>query len=63
VVQPAASLAHLAAEHGAQVVEVNSERTPLTPYADFSLLGKAGELLPALARLIDQDDTPTIDLV
>ncbi|MFN2222479.1 MAG: SIR2 family NAD-dependent protein deacylase [Candidatus Promineifilaceae bacterium] len=63
VVQPAASLAHLAAEHGAQVVEVNSERTPLTPYADFSLLGKAGELLPALARLIDQDDSPTIDLV
>jgi NAD-dependent deacetylase len=56
VVQPAASLAHIAARQGAKVVEINLERTPLTPYADFSLMGKAGDLLPALSRLLDGHD-------
>lgn len=48
IVYPAASLAHIALQRGAQVAELNAEPTSLTPYADFALLGKAGELLPEL---------------
>jgi len=50
LVHPAASLPLAAAESGAKVVEINPDSTPLTSYADFSLRGKAGEILP----LIDQ---------
>jgi len=46
VVQPAASLPIIAKEHGASVIEVNLEPTPITPLADQSLLGPAGEILP-----------------
>jgi NAD-dependent deacetylase len=52
VVQPAASLAHIAGEQGAYIAEINVEPTPLTAYADFSARGKAGELLPALLELV-----------
>lgn len=48
VVQPAASLALLAKDHGATVVEINLEPTPLTPYANVTLLGKAGEIMPQI---------------
>lgn len=51
VVQPAASLPLAAAEAGAKIVEINPDPTPLTSYADLSLRGKAGEILP----LIDKD--------
>ena len=47
-VQPAASLPQVAREHGAYVVEVNLEPTPLTGMANESHHGKAGELLPRL---------------
>jgi NAD-dependent deacetylase len=50
LVQPAASLAYLAQQSGACIVEINAEATPLTPHADFSLQGKAGEILPALVK-------------
>jgi hypothetical protein len=30
------------------IVEINAEPTALTAKADFSLLGKAGQILPAL---------------
>ncbi len=52
VVQPAASLPLVASERGATLVEINLEPTPLTPYADFSLSGKAGEIMPRLDELI-----------
>jgi NAD-dependent deacetylase len=48
VVYPAAALPQIAREHGAYVVEVNPEQTPLTPMADEFLQGPAGEILPAL---------------
>ncbi len=48
LVQPAASLAHSARNRGARIVEINLEPTPLTPLADYSLQGRAGELLPRL---------------
>ena len=48
LVYPAASLPYEALEGGAAVVEVNPEPTPLAPHADFSVRGRAGEVLPAL---------------
>lgn len=51
VVQPAASLPLLARESGACVIEVNAEETPLTPIADASLRGAAGQVLPLLVEV------------
>lgn len=48
VVYPAAELPMLAKHHGAKLIEINSEPTTLTPLADHSFLGKAGEILPQL---------------
>ena len=50
LVYPAASLPYEALENGAIVVEVNPEPTPLSASADFSLRGRAGEVLPRLLR-------------
>ena len=52
LVQPAASLPLLAAGRGARIVEINPDVTPLTATADFSLRGKAGEMLPAIDKLL-----------
>lgn len=52
VVEPAASLAHVAKGRGATVVEINLEPTPLTPHADATLLGKAGEILAEVMNLL-----------
>lgn len=52
VVYPAAALPDLARRHGAMVVEVNVEDTPLTGAADFALRGPSGEVLPALEALL-----------
>lgn len=41
LVQPAATLPLLAKRNGAVMVEINVEETPLTPMADFFLLGTA----------------------
>lgn len=46
LVQPAASLPLVAQQHGARLVEINPEETPLSMYADEILRGPAGELLP-----------------
>ena len=50
VVYPAADLWRRASERGAIVIEINKDQTPLTPLADYSLLGKAGKILPALVQ-------------
>jgi len=34
--------------HGATIIEINREPTPLTDLADLSLMGKSGEILPSL---------------
>ncbi len=52
LVQPAASLALVAKNSHALVVEVNAEPTALTEMANFSLLGKSGEILPALVKSV-----------
>jgi len=52
VVYPAADLWRRAKEGDAIVIEINKDPTPLTPLADHSFLGKAGEILPALVEQI-----------
>jgi NAD-dependent deacetylase len=47
-VQPAASLPLVARRAGAQVVEINPERTPLSEVADQRIAGMAAEVLPQL---------------
>jgi NAD-dependent deacetylase len=49
VVQPAASLAGLAKDSGALVVEINPDETAITEFVDISIRGKSGEVLPLLA--------------
>ena len=46
LVYPAASLPEIAKAAGAYVCEVNPEPTPLSPFCDEVLMGKAGEVLP-----------------
>ncbi len=50
LVQPAASLAIAAKNRESVVVEINMEPTPLSAKADFSILGKSGEILPQLVE-------------
>jgi NAD-dependent deacetylase len=52
LVEPAASLARVALQHGAAVVEVNPTATPLTSRATFVLQGASGEVLPALIKAV-----------
>ena len=51
-VWPAAELPHVAKRAGARVIEVNPEPSELTQVADVFLQGRAGEVLPALARAV-----------
>jgi len=48
LVYPAAHFPELAKRTGATLIEVNLEPTHLTQIADFSFLGKTGEILPEL---------------
>jgi NAD-dependent deacetylase len=57
-VYPAAALPMQARRHGAQVVEVNTEVTPLSAQADFALRGKAGVVLPALVAAAWGESAP-----
>lgn len=54
VVQPAASLPYYAAEQGATLIEINPEPSGITPLAHVFLQGKAGEILPRLVEVVDQ---------
>ncbi|MET9379105.1 Sir2 family NAD-dependent protein deacetylase [Streptomyces sp. NPDC002992] len=49
-VQPAASLAGIAAEHGARLIIVNAEPTPYDPVADELVREPIGTALPTLLR-------------
>lgn len=48
VVQPAASMGLHARKRGAFVVEINLEATPYTGVYDLSILGKSGDIVPAI---------------
>ncbi len=55
IVYPAASLPAMAKEAGAYVVEINVERTDLSPIADEVLLGRSGEILPQILMHCPQE--------
>jgi len=48
LIQPAASLPLMAQEHGASLLEINPQKTPLSPLADQCLRGTASEILTTL---------------
>jgi NAD-dependent deacetylase len=50
VVYPAAGLPVAAKQAGARVIEVNPEMTDISFLADYTLLGKAGEILPQFLK-------------
>jgi NAD-dependent deacetylase len=50
VVYPAAGLVPYAKRAGAKVIEINTEATAFTHDVDLSLQGRAGEMLPGLAK-------------
>ena len=52
LVYPAAGLAEAALKSGATVIEINPNRTDLTPHAHLALQGPSGRLLPALLQLL-----------
>lgn len=51
-VYPAAGFIHAASRHGAKTVEVNKDPTPISGMVDWSLLGKAGEVLPEVVGMM-----------
>ncbi|MEV7612691.1 Sir2 family NAD-dependent protein deacetylase [Streptomyces sp. NPDC089799] len=57
-VQPAASLAGMAAEHGARLIIVNAEETPYDPLAEEVVREPIGTALPALLRRIAAEPRP-----
>lgn len=56
VVHPVASFPLLAKSSSAAVVEINVDETPITSISDFSLKGKAGEVLPELWNAVTGKD-------
>lgn len=54
LVHPAATLPVVAKRHGAILVEINPEETPLSGIADFSLAQPSGQVLPKLVELLRQ---------
>ncbi len=58
VVHPAASLPITAKRHGATLVEINPETTPLTGLADYYVPAKSGEFLPKLIERLKQTSPP-----
>lgn len=63
MVDPVASLPYMAQRNRARLIEVNKEATALTPSADISILGNAGEILPQLAyKVKDVGGTHELDL-
>lgn len=52
IVHPAASLPLVAKRHGATLVEINPEETPLTSLCDYHFSANSGEILPSLVALL-----------
>lgn len=53
LVSPASMLPSLARDHGAVVIEVNPDDTPLTALATIKLSGPSGVLLPSLLQALE----------
>lgn len=54
VVYPAAYIPYIVKENGGKVVEINVERSGITPIADVFIRGKAGEVLPRIVELVKE---------
>ncbi|MGK2964505.1 MAG: SIR2 family NAD-dependent protein deacylase [Tepidiformaceae bacterium] len=52
VVYPAADFPIMAKRHGAPLIEINPDSTPLSEIADVIIRAPAGEALPEIARLV-----------
>jgi NAD-dependent deacetylase len=59
LVQPAASLPYQAKLSGAMIIEVNPERSAITPLAEIYLRGTAAGVLPTLLELMTSPDEDT----
>jgi NAD-dependent deacetylase len=57
VVYPAASIPITAKRHGAYLIEINPEATPLTGSVDEFLRGQSGQILPALYERLASEHT------
>ncbi len=53
LVTPAADLIHIAHQHGAKTVEINTEPTPATALTDWALHAPASNILPELVHAMD----------
>lgn len=53
VVEPAASLATMARQQGACIVEINPQHTPLSMLADYLFHNPAGQILPLLVEHLE----------
>ncbi len=51
-VSPAAELPLIAKQNGAKIIEINMEESMISHIVDYTLRGKAGEILPALLKEI-----------
>jgi len=54
MVYPAAGFPVMAKKRGATLVEINTERTNLTPLSNISLRGKVSKILPRLVASFKQ---------
>ena len=55
VVQPAAMIPVIAKDHGAKIVEINPERTPLTDeISDYLIMGGAGEVMNRILEAMEK---------
>ena len=54
IVYPVAGFPAMAKAAGAKIIEINPEKTGITPLADEFLMGPAGDVLPLLAEKIVQ---------
>jgi len=50
MVYPAAQFPIIAKQNGAKIIEINNEPSMISNIADYSLYGKAGEILPSLVK-------------
>ena len=55
LVTPAATLPETARQHGASIIEINPQDTPITRIAQVKLTGPSGEVLPKLLEELNTD--------
>jgi NAD-dependent deacetylase len=57
VVYPAAGLARIAQHHAVRIVEINTQPTPLSLFADWCVQGLCGVVLPELVNMAFKSDS------